>query len=145
MADRYAEFKLDAEDVLYLQGAMRNCVHQGTALAGVFYDELFRQYPKARELFSNDTSHQQKMFSAMLQSAAAELQVPDALEPLLARLGTLHRNKGVSASQLEMGREPFLAAIRSCIGEDDFIAHRPAWNGLYSLMTSVMRSGALRK
>lgn len=145
MTDKYGKYGLYALDVLYLREALADVLKGGNKVAEVFYDELFSRFPRVKGLFSSDKTKHERMFRTLIEAATAEMLNPESLEPLLASVGRHHREHGVSVSHFEMGREPFLIAIRSCLDGDEFDQHREAWDNLYSLLCDVMRSGILRR
>lgn len=133
--------QLDPNDpqIVYLREALHRALQEGETLATTFYDELFTRYPQTRDLFDSDPEHQRKMFIAVLVFAAQELETPEHLSTRLRELGEAHRRNGVSASALEMGRQPFLTAIRSAIGVNEYQSQKHSWDGLYSLLLMGMR------
>ena len=141
----YSKHQLFLEDILYLQRALQKCVDAEDALAEVFYKELFGAHPQTRALFSDDMKHHRNMFRTMIEAAAAEMQNPTALEPLLVQVGKHHRSVGVELDDLEVGRKPFLEAVKSCIGDREFSRHEESWGKLYSLLIGTMHSGILDK
>lgn len=142
--DRYGKYGIGARDVLYLQKTLRKCLEDEETLSRVFYEQLFKDNPNVRRLFTDNMTHHRNMFSTMLAGAAAELLNPEALAPLIARVGTHHRTKGVKLGTLEMGRQPFLSAIKSCIGDLEFDHNEERWSKLYSLLIDAMQTGFLK-
>ena len=142
---RLSRFALSEDDVAYLTEALGRCIAVENKIAEVFYERLFEDFPRARGMFRRDFQSQLQMFQTLLEGAAAELYRPTKLEPLLRRVGARHAEAGLRMGDMEMGRNPFLAAIESAIGGDEIALHREAWNSLYSLLTSILNEGRFHR
>ena len=140
--ENYHKYKLFALEIFYLQSALMKCVQEENALAETFYKSLFKAHPSTKRLFSNDRSKQLTMFSTLIESAAAELKSPSSLEPLLRAVGEHHRHLKLTKEHMELGRVPFLDAVKRCIGLKDFAAHEEVWGNLYTMLIDLMMGEA---
>lgn len=112
-----------------------------------FYDALFEIAPSTRDLFSDDLVVQRgKLVDELdfLVATAVASRTAHDLGPFLERareLGRRHVGYGVSGADYEPVGDALVAALRSVI-EDWDEAHQNAWNGLFRLISDVMREGA---
>jgi len=112
-----------------------------------FYEALFEISPATRRLFSDDLVAQRgKLVDELdfLVSAAVASQTDHDLGPFLERareLGKRHVGYGVSGADYQPVGDALVAALRSVV-DDWNDAHRDAWNGLFRLISDVMREGA---
>ncbi len=138
MADEFIKYGLQADDIHYLQDALVRCLSSGQDLQDIFYQRLFEVAPHVKAMFGDDIARQKKMFSTLLAAAVSEMLDPSALWPQLKQTGDAHRRIGIDRTAIELGREPFLAAVEASIGSLEYGQNHKRWDHLYSALTDIM-------
>jgi hemoglobin-like flavoprotein len=110
--------------------------------AALFYDNLFTADPKLRRLFQGNMAQQGARLMTMIGAAVDLLEEPDALVPVLRKLGARHVNYGVRDEHYATVGAALLKTLQQGLGHaytDDVHA---AWNALYSVVSATMMDAA---
>jgi hemoglobin-like flavoprotein len=110
--------------------------------AALFYDNLFTADPKLRRLFQGNMAQQGARLMTMIGAAVDLLEEPDALVPVLRKLGARHVNYGVRDEHYATVGAALLKTLQQGLGNaytDDVHA---AWNALYSVVSATMMDAA---
>jgi len=112
------------------------------AAAGLFYARLFELDPQLKPLFKGDMKRQGMMLMSMIATAVRGLSNTEALIPMVKNLGRRHVGYGVKDSHYAVVGQALIETLEKGLGKDFDAATREAWLGAYSLLSSVMKSGA---
>lgn len=112
------------------------------AAAGLFYARLFELDPQLKHLFKGDMKRQGMMLMSMIATAVRGLSNPEALLPMVKNLGRRHVGYGVKDSHYSTVGQALIETLEKGLGKDFDAETREAWLGAYSLLSSVMKSGA---
>jgi hemoglobin-like flavoprotein len=110
--------------------------------AGLFYARLFELYPQLKHLFKGDMKRQGMMLMSMIATAVRGLSNTEALLPMVKNLGRRHVGYGVKDSHYATVGQALIEMLEKGLGKDFDAQTREAWLGAYSLLSSVMKSGA---
>lgn len=110
--------------------------------AALFYNNLFRIDPTLRPLFQADLGDQGARLMAMIGSAVGLLGRPDALLPVLRKLGERHAGYGVQAAHYNSVGAALLQTLAQGLGDVFNPATQDAWATLYGLISQTMQQGA---
>ena len=112
------------------------------AAAGLFYARLFELDPQLKPLFKGDMKRQGMMLMSMIATAVRGLSNTEALIPMVKNLGRRHVGYGVKDSHYAVVGQALIETLEKGLGKDFDAATREAWLSAYSLLSSVMKSGA---
>jgi hemoglobin-like flavoprotein len=110
--------------------------------AGLFYARLFELDPQLKHLFKGDMKRQGMMLMSMIATAVRGLSNTEALLPMVKNLGRRHVGYGVQDSHYATVGQALIETLEKGLGKDFDAQTREAWLGAYSLLSSVMKSGA---
>jgi hemoglobin-like flavoprotein len=110
--------------------------------AGLFYARLFELDPQLKQLFRGDMKRQGMMLMSMIATAVRGLSNTEALLPMVKNLGRRHVGYGVKDSHYATVGQALIETLEKGLGKDFDAQTREAWLGAYSLLSSVMKSGA---
>jgi hemoglobin-like flavoprotein len=110
--------------------------------AGLFYARLFELDPQLKHLFKGDMKRQGMMLMSMIATAVRGLSNTEALLPMVKNLGRRHVGYGVKDSHYAIVGQALIETLEKGLGKDFDAQTREAWLGAYSLLSSVMKSGA---
>ncbi|MEM8638023.1 MAG: mechanosensitive ion channel domain-containing protein [Cyanobacteria bacterium P01_G01_bin.54] len=108
-----------------------------------FYETLFQENPKVRSLFKN--TNMDKMHQKLLESLVLlvdNLQEPEALRPVLQKLGARHKTYGVVAQYYPMVGDALLATFPKYIPDDWHPEVEKAWTDTFQAVMQIMLEGA---
>ena len=130
------------EELILVQSSYQRLGPRLPAMAGRFYQELFRRDPALRPLFTTDLAEQQVRFAAKLTELIEALPRLDDLLAHTRALGARHVAYGVRAADYQTVRAALLDALAAVLGEDFDPPTREAWTLAYNLMAETMLEGA---
>lgn len=110
--------------------------------AALFYDNLFTADPSLRRLFQGNMAQQGTRLMTMIATAVDLLERPDALVPVLRKLGARHVNYGVRDDHYATVGAALLKTLKQGLGHaytDDVHA---AWVALYRVISETMIDAA---
>jgi nitric oxide dioxygenase len=110
--------------------------------ATLFYERLFTIAPEYRKLFKGDMERQGRMLMGMIGTAVNGLSRPDTILPAVKDLGRRHVNYGVSDKDYGVVGGALLWTLERGLGEAFTPEVREAWTEAYTLLSTVMMSGA---
>ena len=111
--------------------------------AALFYDNLFLAQPQLRELFRRtDLRAQGEKLMQMIGAAVKLLNTPDALMPVLAKLGARHAGYGVKAAHYGMVGAALMKTLEQGLGDAFDAPTREAWATMYEVVSRTMIDAA---
>ena len=110
--------------------------------AALFYARLFELDPNLKPLFKGDMKRQGMMLMSMIATAVRGLSNTEALIPMVKNMGRRHVGYGVKDSHYATVGSALLDTLEKGLGKDFDARTREAWIAAYSLLASVMKSGA---
>ena len=110
--------------------------------ARLFYERLFELAPALRRLFPEDLTHQGERLMAMIGTAVAGLDKPDALLPVVRDLGARHAGYGARPEYYATVGEALLWTLDQGLGEAFTDDVEQAWSAAYGLLSETMIEGA---
>ncbi len=108
-----------------------------TQAAELFYTHLFAADPSLRKLFRGDMAHQGERLMTMIGAAVGLLDRPDALVPVLQKLGARHAGYGVADAHYATVGDALLLTLEQGLGDAFTPETRAAWAALYGLVSRV--------
>jgi hemoglobin-like flavoprotein len=113
-----------------------------TQAAEIFYTHLFVADPSLRHMFRGDMVHQGERLMTMIGAAVGLLERPDALVPVLQKLGARHSGYGVVDAHYATVGGALLLTLEQGLGAAFTAEVRAAWVALYGLVSSTMMEAA---
>lgn len=110
--------------------------------AELFYAHLFSADPALRALFRGDMAHQGERLMTMIGAAVGLLDRPDALVPVLQKLGARHVGYGVDDAHYATVGDALLLTLEQGLGDAFTPETRAAWVALYGIVSSTMIEAA---
>ena len=110
--------------------------------AAIFYKKLFEINPKLQPLFKGDMKEQGKKLMSMIGTAVGALNNPDALIPVVQKLGKNHAGYGVTAEMYETVGAALLDTLAVGLGDDFTPNIKAAWTDVYTLLANTMKEAA---
>ena len=110
--------------------------------AALFYDHLFVADPGLRKLFRGDMGQQGERLMTMIGAAVGLLDRPDALIPVLQKLGARHGGYGVVDAHYETVGGALLLTLEQGLGDAFTPQTRAAWTEMYGLVSRTMIAAA---
>lgn len=129
------EMTLEEEQIALLRGTPLLAHGQSEKAATVFYETLFEQNPKYRELFPEQMSDQRRKFSATLAVAVNTLTDWETLAPVLESLARRHLNYGVTRADYDNVAEALITTLKTLDCDDADIR---AWTSVYGTIADHM-------
>ena len=111
--------------------------------AQLFYQRLFELDPSLRQLFTQtDMEEQRKKLMQMITVAVRGLARLDELAPAVEALGNRHAGYGVTDAHYDTVATALLWTLEQGLGEGFTPEVRDAWIETYTILATVMQSGA---
>jgi hemoglobin-like flavoprotein len=111
--------------------------------AALFYDNLFLAQPQLRSMFRHaDMASQGAKLMQMIGAAVKLLNTPDALMPVLAKLGARHAGYNVKAAHYGMVGAALMKTLEQGLGDAFDAPTREAWAALYVVVSRTMIDAA---
>jgi len=110
-------------------------------LAEDFYARVFTADPAAAGLFPGDMTEQKKLLTKSMSLAIELVDNPDELLLLLRASGARHAHYGIVPGQFNIIGQALLETVEERGGAAFTPAHRNAWIGFYSAISTLMRDG----
>jgi len=115
------------------------------AIAGlVFYQRLFALNPSLRSLFTHDINEQAVKLMQALKFAAATVEQPRELRPVLESLGRRHVYYGVEDRHYESVGAALMGTLAVLLGPAFTPEVKEAWSAIYALMADTMKRAAAK-
>ncbi len=110
--------------------------------AAIFYKKLFEMDPTLQALFKGDMKEQGKKLMSMIGTAVGALKNPEALIPVVQKLGRDHAGYGVTAQMYDTVGAALLHALSVGLGDDFTPDTKAAWTDVYVLLSNTMKDAA---
>lgn len=112
-------------------------------VAEAFYAQLFARDPALRALFRGGSMAEQgERLMQMLSAAIDLLDRPEALTPVLLKLGQRHVGYGVEPAHYASVGSALLQTLQAGLGDAFTPEVREAWTTLYGHVAQTMQAGA---
>ena len=92
-----------------------------------FYEHLFDQHPKYREMFPDSLDHQMEKMVEMLSAVARFSDHIDLIRPYLLRIAEAHKELGIDAEDVANFRNAMIETLAEKSGPDWNQAHTEAF------------------
>lgn len=106
--------------------------------AELFYDELFRRMPEARDLFVSDMTRQGDKLMATLNAVILQIQNWSSIESDVEGLGLRHVAYGVRPEHYAPTGAALYEMLQEVLGDTFTDAHRAAWEKAYQAIADAM-------
>lgn len=130
------------EQVKMVQDSFEKVVPIASTAADIFYDRLFEVAPEVRPMFSSDMGKQKEALMATLATAVQNLHQPEAITPVLQKLGADHVGYGVKDEHYDTVGGALLFTLEKGLGDDWNEPLKDAWTETYMLVSGVMKEAA---
>jgi methyl-accepting chemotaxis protein len=130
------------DTVRIVQDSWSQVAAAGPAAATLFYEQLFADDPRLRQLFRSPMDEQGARLLQMLGTAVAGLAEPQRLLPTLRALGERHVRYGVRDEHYAIVGRALLRTLALALGEAFTPAVRAAWAEVYGIVAQTMREAA---
>lgn len=116
---------------------------RGAEFAASFYDNLFRDCPQLRPLFtSTNMKKQEEKLLSSLVLLVESLREPEMLLKVLQNLGARHKGYGVLAKHYPLVGMALIKTFKQYLAEDWTKEIENAWIETFSTITKAMLAGA---
>ena len=129
---------MSPDQVSLVQTSFKGFVPVAFPASEFFYEELFRQAPETRRLFSEDLSEQRRKLVRTLTAVVQGLSYPDALMPVVRDLGRRHQDYKAEPHHYETVGAALIQTLRRYLGPDFTPEVERAWLACYSLLSREM-------
>ena len=99
------------DSLALLHASFATVFNKKTDIAGRFYENLFRDAPEARGLFSDDLTRQKEMFASMLTEIVSCAETPVAFADKVKSLGESHKRYKIPAAHFDIAGKALLGAL----------------------------------
>ncbi len=130
------------EKVKLVQDSFEKVVPIASTAADIFYDRLFEVAPEVRPMFSADMTKQKSALMATLATAVQSLHAPEAIVPVLQKLGRDHVGYGVKDAHYDAVGGSLLYTLEKGLGDDWNDELKEAWTDTYVLVSTTMKDAA---
>lgn len=132
------------EQITLVQSSFERLGPQLPAMTTRFYQELFRQDPAERPLFTTDPAEQEAKFAAKLTEVVRAMpRLNELLTHTHTRaLGARHVGYGVRVADYQTVGDALVAALAAVLGDSFDAPTRKAWTLAYNLVAETMLEGA---
>ena len=115
------------------------------AAAELFYSRLFMLDPSLRKMFTGDMAKQGQMLMSVIGTSVNGLRNLEALSPVVRHLGSRHVGYGVKDEHYATVGSALLWTLQIGLKEKFTPEVREAWAAAYTLLSDVMKLGAMEK
>ena len=115
------------------------------AAAELFYSRLFMLDPSLRKMFTGDMGKQGQMLMSVIGTSVNGLRNLEALSPVVRHLGSRHVGYGVKDEHYATVGSALLWTLQIGLKEKFTPEVREAWAAAYTLLSDVMKLGAMEK
>ena len=130
------------DSLALLHASFATVFNKKTDIAGRFYENLFRDAPEARGLFSDDLTRQKEMFASMLTEIVSCAETPVAFADKVKSLGESHKRYKIPAAHFDIAGKALLGALSVELDGLLSSAEMRAWNLAAEAMTEAMSSAS---
>jgi hemoglobin-like flavoprotein len=130
------------EQITLVQSSFERLGPRLPAMTTRFYQELFRQDPAVRPLFTTDPAEQEARFAVKLTELVHAMPRLSELLAHTRALGARHVAYGVRAADYQTVGAALFAALAAVLGDSFDDPTREAWALAYNLVAETMLEGA---
>ncbi len=134
--------RLTAEQVGLLRSSWALVEPQSDRVAGLLYQNLFRQAPHLQALFKHDLQRQGQMLVTLLAGVVAALDRLEPMMPVLRELAIRHVAWGVKAAHYDSVGAALLLTLSQSLGQHFSPPVLQAWAAAWALLAGVMKEAA---
>ncbi len=134
---------MDTKNVKLIESSFKLVAPKGEEFVQSFYDNLFKDFPAAEELFANAELGMQgmKLLDA-LEFVVGHLRKPKELSDYLKKLGKRHVSYGTVADHYPMVAQALLKTLEEYAGDAWTDELKDAWVGAWGVISETMLEGA---
>ena len=133
------------QQIQLVQSTWKMVVPIADTAAVLFYDRMFVLDPSLAPLFGNDMAEQRRRVMTMIGVAVTGLTRVDTIVPVLKGLGARHVGYGVKDEHYATVGSALLWTLQIGLKEKFTPEVREAWAAAYTLLSDVMKLGAMEK
>ena len=133
---------MEAKTVELVQTSFAKVAPISEAAAEIFYGRLFETNPEVKPLFKGDMKEQGKKLMSMIGTAVGALTNPEALIPVVQKLGKDHAGYGVKAEMYDAVGAALLYTLGKGLGDEFTPDTKTAWTEVYTLLANTMKEAA---
>lgn len=128
---------LDPQQISLIKSGFMQVEAAGSVAIEVFYNNLFKEFPNLRPMFSGSQQRQSRKFLQSLRFIVNGLEEPERSIDVLEQLGKRHAGYGVLPEHYEGAGRTLVATLGQLL--PDFTSEAEnAWTAAYSLISGVM-------
>lgn len=125
-----------------VQGSFAKVAPIAEVAADIFYTKLFEMDPSLKPLFKGDIKEQGKKLMSMIGTAVGALTNPEALIPVVQKLGKDHAGYGVTDQMYDTVGGALIYTLAIGLGEEFTDDVKGAWTEVYVLLSTTMKDAA---
>ncbi len=133
---------MDAQQIELVRASFAQVAPIPREAAALFYGRLFEIAPDVKKLFRGDMEQQGAKLMAMLATAVANLDRPEAIVPAVRALGARHAGYGVHDADYAPVAEALLWTLGQALGAAFTPATHDAWVAAYTILAGQMQDAA---
>jgi hemoglobin-like flavoprotein len=130
------------EQITLVQSSFKRLEPELPAMTARFYQELFRQDPALRPLFTTDQAQQEAKFAEKLTEIVRSMPRLDVLLAHTRALGARHAGYGVRVADYQTVGDALLGALGAVLGDSFDAPTCQAWTIAFNLIAETMLEGA---
>ncbi len=130
--------EFSAKEVDLLRESLAAVSGEARRTAELFYEDLFRRLPDARDLFVTDMTRQGDKLIATLSAVVLRIEDWSSLEVQVAELGLRHVAYGVQPDHYAPTGEALFETLAIIQGDAFTEEHRVAWVKAYGAIAEAM-------
>lgn len=136
---------LSESQIAAIHSTWEQIVPNAEAAAALFYENLFKSFPRLRSMFDQVAMTEQRTKLVMaLSLVVRSLGQLSSVLPLLRELGRRHAEYGVTEPHYGMVGEALIDTLQQGLGDGFTPEAREAWGVAYGMVAAVMLDGAKR-
>jgi len=128
--------------ITLVQSSFKKVAPIADTAAEIFYGKLFEMDPGLKPLFKGDMKEQGKKLMSMIGTAVGALTKPEALIPVVQKLGKDHAGYGVTTEMYDKVGGALLYTLGAGLGDDFTEEVEKAWTEVYVLLSTTMKDVA---
>ncbi|WP_264211376.1 globin domain-containing protein [Leisingera thetidis] len=126
------------QEIQHVQHSFAGVFARKADLAERFYVHLFTRLPEARGMFRGNFVKQKAMLTAMIAACVRNLDNPQTLAELSARLAQDHAHLDLGARESEAAKRALIAALRDVLGPALDLETETTWANAISRVAGTM-------
>ncbi len=133
--------QLTSNEIDIIKASFKIISENAANFASHFYDSLFELAPIVKPMFASERNVIELHFVEIMVTAVEKIESFDELEPSLLKLGAIHKQHKVIASQFDFVKTALILAIEHELREKCNNAVISAWSHYIDEISAVMIRG----